>query len=233
MKYEQQDTDNKYLDVLTIQDKVRALRFGLNYDNADAYEGINQALLQYSLGLQGLGATSQNNPLRSRVDAEDHFQKLTVNLSRTQELAYFSPLLSKFSVYAALMGQYSATGLLSSEECGIGGQQFGRAYDPSEILGDSCLAGSLEFRYTPDTAGTPFKNAQFYAWYDGGSTTNHTALSAFDAKTKSLASAGLGVRFGLGPYLSGYIEAAQPLTREVANEGNNNTRFFASISARF
>lgn len=233
VKYEQQDTDNKYLNVLTIQDKVRALRFGLNYDNADAYEGINQALLQYSLGLQGLGATSQANPLRSRVDAEDHFQKLTVNLSRNQELAYFSPLLNKFSVFVAFMGQYSPTGLLSTEECGIGGQQFGRAYDPSEILGDSCLAGSLEFRYTPDTAGTPFKNAQFYGWYDGGSTTNHTALSAFDAKTKSLASAGLGVRFGLGPYLSGYIEAAQPLTREVANEGNNNTRYFASISARF
>jgi hemolysin activation/secretion protein len=233
VKYEQQDTDNKYLDVLTIQDKVRALRFGLNYDKADAYQGVNQALLQYSFGLQGLGATSHANPLRSRLDAEEHFQKLAVSLSRNQELAYFSPLLSKFSVYAAFMGQYSGKGLLSSEECGIGGQQFGRAYDPSEILGDSCLAGSLEFRYTPNTMGTPFKNAQFYGWYDGGSTTNHTALSAFDAKTKSLSSTGLGVRFGLGPYLSAYMEAAQPLTRTVANEGNNNTRFFGSISARF
>ena len=233
VKYDQQDTDNKSLNILSTQDRIRALRLGLNYDKADAFEGVNQALLQYSFGLQGLGATVDSNPLKSRADGEADFQKLTVNLSRNQELSFFSPVLSKFSLYAAFMGQYSATGLLSPEECGIGGQQFGRAYDPSEILGDSCIAGSLELRLSPGTEGTPFKYAQFYTFYDGGETYNHTPLSILDRKDKSLSSAGLGVRFGMGQYLSGYLEAAQPLTRIVANEGNKNARLFASISARF
>ena len=233
LKYEQKDTDSRSLNALTSQDKLRSIRIGLNYDKADTFDGINQALVEYSVGINGLGATSDSSPLKSRVDGKPDYQKLTINLSRKQELGYFSPLLSKFSLNAALMGQHSGTGLLSSEECGIGGQQFGRAYDSSEILGDSCLAASLELRFTPSTEGTPFKYAQFYSFYDGGTTTNNAPLSATDPKTKSLTSAGLGVRFGMGPYLTGSIEATQPLTRIVANEGNKNARVFASISARF
>ena len=233
IKYEQKDTEGKSLNALTLQDKTRAVRIGLNYDKADAYEGINQALLEYSVGFTGWGATSFANPLKSRADGKSDYQKLTVNLSRKQELAYFSPSLSKLSVNAAVMGQYPGSGLLSSEECGVGGQQFGRAYDSSEILGDSCLAASLELRFTPDTGNTPFKYAQFYGFYDGGTVTNLTPLNAGDPKTKSLSSAGVGVRFGMGQYFSGSIEAAQPLSRIVANEGNKNARLFANISARF
>lgn len=233
VKYEQKDTDGKSLGALTSQDKLRSLRFGLNYDKADAYDGINQALVEFSLGINGLGATDDADLLKSRADGKPDYQKLTVNLSRKQELAYFSPALSKFSVNAALMAQHSGTGLLSSEECGIGGQQFGRAYDSSEILGDRCLAASFELRYTPSTDGTPFKYAQFYGFYDGGTTTNITPLSATDPQTKSLSSAGLGIRFGLGQYVSGSLDFAQPLTRIVANEGNDNARVFASLSVRF
>lgn len=233
VRYDQQDTKSETLDVLTMQDRIRALRLGLNYDNADSFNGVNQALIQYSYGIQGLGATDSNNLIKSRADGKAGFQKITANLSRTQELAAISPLLSKFSIYTALMGQYSPTGLLSSEECGIGGQQFGRAYNPSEIIGDSCLAGNLELRFTPSTEGTFFKYAQFYGWYDGGTTTNHTPLSASDHATKSLSSTGLGVRYGMGGGVTGYIEAAQPISRDVLAEGNKNPRFFASLSVRF
>jgi hemolysin activation/secretion protein len=232
-KYEPKDTGSKSLGALTSQDKIRSVRLGLNYDKADSSDGINQVLLEYSFGIRGLGASDYSNPLKSRADGKPDYQKLTVNLSRKQELGYFSPSLRKFSVNAALMGQHSGSGLLSSEECGIGGQQFGRAYDSSEITGDSCLAASLELRFTPNTEGTPIKYAQFYGFYDGGTTTNETPLSATDTKTKSLTSAGFGVRFGLGQYLSGSIEAAKPLTRIVANKGNENARVFASFSVRF
>jgi hemolysin activation/secretion protein len=233
VKYEQKDVTGQSLGALTLQDNIRSLRFGMNYDKADAYQGVNQALLEYSFGINGWGSTNAANPLKSRADGKPNYQKLTLNLSRKQELAYLSPKLSKFSVNAALMGQYSGHGLLSSEECGIGGQQFGRAYDSSEILGDSCLAASLELRFTPDTGGTPFQYAQFYGFADGGSTTNITPLSATDPKTKSLTSAGIGARFGAGKYVTGSVEIAQPLSRVVANQNNKNTRLFASLSVRF
>lgn len=233
IKYDQKDTESLSLNATTSFDKIRSVRIGFNYDNADAYEGVNQALVEYSHGIQGLGAIDNNSALKSRADGRPDFQKITVNLSRKQELGYFFPLLSKLSVNAAFMGQYSEQGLLSSEECGLGGQQFGRAYDPSEIMGDSCVAGSLELRYTLNTQNTLFQYAQFYTFYDGGQTTNHAPLNATDNKTKSLTSSGLGVRYGVGKYLTGSIEYAKPITRDVANEGNSDARVFASISVRF
>ena len=233
VKYELKDVEGKSLGALTLQDKMRAIRFGINYDHADQYDGINQAIAELSLGFQGMGGTPFSNPLKSRADGKPDYQKLTLNLSRNQQLGHFSPVMDKLSLNAAVMGQYANSGLLSSEECGIGGQQFGRGYDASEILGDTCLAASVELRYMPNVSGTPLQYAQFYGFYDGGTTTNNQPLNATDPKTKSLASTGFGVRFGIGKYLTGSIEAAKPLTRPVANIGNNNPRLFANVSVRF
>jgi hemolysin activation/secretion protein len=233
VKYEQKDVEGRSLGALTLQDKTRALRFGINYDHADQYDGINQAIAELSVGLTGMGGTPFNHALKSRADGKPDYQKLTLNLSRNQQLGYFSPSLGKFSINAALMGQYAHSGLLSSEECGIGGQQFGRGYDASEILGDTCLAASVELRYMPNVSGTPLQYAQFYGFYDGGTTRNNQILNATDTQNKSLASTGFGVRFGIGKYLTGAIEAVKPLTRPVANIGNNNPRLFANVSVRF
>lgn len=229
-KLEHKKTENHSLGAITSADTLKSLRLGLNYDKADAWEGVNQILVELS---SGLGGMSNEYGFKSRADGRVDYNKLTVNLSRNQQLGYFSPDLFNWSVNAALMGQYSPTGLLSGEECGVGGQQFGRAYDASEIMGDSCLAASLELRYAMATDGTPFKYAQLYGFYDGGIVRNRTPLSATDPIQKGLSSAGIGLRFGLGQYLTGSIEAAQPLTRIVANEGNKKARVFANVSVRF
>ncbi len=233
IKYDQQDIESEALQAITSLDQIRSIRLGMAYDNADRFDGVNQALVEYSFGISGWGSGDNNAALKSRVDGKYNYQKLVLNLSRSQELSYFTPALSQFSINAALMGQHSATGLLSSEECGIGGSRFGRAYDFSEIVGDSCLAGSLELRYAFNTQGTPFQYTQLYTFYDGGKTFNENPLNATDQKTKSLSSAGLGVRFGVWKNLSGSLEVTKPLTRAVANEGNKDTRIFANISARF
>lgn len=233
LKYEQKDTTNKSLGTITSEDNLRSLRAGFAYDRADAYDGVNQALAELSTGVRGLGAMAPDSSLKSRADGRVDYQKINLNLSRNQELGYFSPSLSRFSLNVALMGQYAGSGLLSAEECGIGGLQFGRAYDSSEILGDRCLAASVELRYSPRVNGTPFKYAQFYTFYDGGFVRNETPLSATDPISKSLSSAGLGVRFGLPWNIAGTIEAAKPLTRVVANEGNKDSRIFASLAMRF
>jgi len=233
IKYEHKDTTNKSLGAPVSEDKIRSLRAGITYDRADAFDGINQALIEFSTGIRGLGATSPDSSLKSRTDGRVDYQKINLILSRNQELGYFSPSLSRFSLNVALMGQYAGSGLLSAEECGLGGQQYGRAYDSSEILGDRCLAASVELRYSPRVQGTPFKYAQFYTFYDGGFTRNENPLSATDPVSKSLSSAGLGVRFGLPWNIAGSIEATKPLTRVVANEGNKDSRIFASLAVRF
>lgn len=233
IKFDKTDTTSKSLGFLASQDKLRSLRLGLAYDRADAYDGINQALLEFSFGMNGLGASDPASPLKSRTDGKVAYQKLTFNLSRKQELGYFADALGNFSVNATLMGQYSGSGLLSSEECGLGGLQFGRAYDSSEILGDSCLVASFELRYAPGSKNTFFKYLQYYGFYDGGYTRNENALSATDPLIKSLSSTGLGLRFGVGNHVSGSVEIAQPLTRLVANTGNKDPRAFANLTVRY
>lgn len=233
VKYEEKGTTSKSLGAITAQDKLRSIRLGVAYDKADSFDGVNQVILEHSAGLKGMGATDQNSALKSRVDGMVNYRKTTLNLSRKQELGILSPALSKLSINAAFMGQSAPGGLLSGEECGIGGQQFGRAYDSSEITGDRCIAASLELRFTPSVEGTTFKYAQFYSFYDGGRITNENPLSANDPSSKSLTSAGLGVRFGMGAYFTGSIELTQPITRIVANEGNQHARGFASFSLRF
>jgi len=233
LRFDHKNTESRTLGALATEDKTRVLRAGFNYDKADSRAGINQVLAELSLGMAGMGATDNASPLKSRVDGRPDFQKLTLNLSRKQELGHFNENLSRWSVNAALMAQYAAQGLLSGEECGVGGQQFGRAYDSSELLGDSCAAASLEARYAADTQGSPFEYAQWYGFWDAGQIYNRTPLTVTDPQRKSLASAGLGVRFGIGKHVSGSLEIAKPLTRDVANEANRDARLFASLNAKF
>ncbi len=233
IRFDHKDTESRTLGAIASQDKTRVLRTGINYDKADSRAGINQIIAELSLGIAGMGATDNNSTLKSRADGRPDFQKLTLNLSRKQELSYFNQNLNRWSVNAALMAQYAAQGMLSGEECGVGGQQFGRAYDSSELLGDSCTAASLEARYAADTQGSPFEYAQWYGFWDAGQIYNRTPLSATDPQRKSLASAGLGVRFGIGKHVSGSLELAKPLTRDVANEGDRDPRLFASLAAKF
>ena len=234
LKYQARNAAGKSLNKFTMNDNIRTVRVGVNYDFADAYAGINQVLFEYSFGIDGLGSSNYYSDLKSRANGKPDYKKLLIQLSRRQELGYFSPLLSQFSLNAAMMGQYSGNGLLSSEQCGVGGGQFGRAYDYSELLGDSCIAGSIELAYRPDFMQIePIKYSQFYTFYDGGMTNNTKPLNINDARTKTLMSTGVGFRFGLTDYLSGSIEGDFPLTRVVANQGNKDPRVFGSFSVRF
>ena len=49
------------------------------------------------------------------------------------------PLFWRLSFMVAAYGQYAGSPLLAPELCGYGGRVFGRAYDPSQLVGDSCL----------------------------------------------------------------------------------------------
>ena len=152
--------------------------------------------------------------------------KITGDLSRTQHLG------GGVSLFLAATGQYASTQLLASEEFFYGGPGFGRAYDPSEITGDHGVAALAELRFTgqPDIPILNFY--QLYGFWDFGATFDIDAGAQPSRRTGS--SAGLGVRFGVTDYATGYIEVAKPMTRPVALEDNgNDPRVFFRISTRF
>ncbi len=209
--------------VTDTEDHIRALRLGLSYDLADGYRGINIVDVEIGQGMRGLGASKAGAIDLSRAAGKPDFTKLSFYAARLQSLA------QKWSLLVAVNAQYAGTDLLSPELFNFGGEQFGRGYDPSELVGDSGAAMKLELRYTnslPD--GLSYTG---YCFYDAGLVRQRTPAGA--PASESAASAGLGLRYTFGRYLSGFVEIAKPLDRAVATEGNHNPRAYAGLSVRF
>lgn len=93
-----------------------------------------------SQGTNGLGASAAGSLNLSRAEGRSDFTKITGTASRPRELG------QGLEVTVMAAGHYAGSPILSSEELGYVGQAFGRAYGPSEILGDDGAA-SAELRY--------------------------------------------------------------------------------------
>lgn len=211
------------------EDRLRILRAELNFDNADQYNGTNQVQLAFHKGIDGLGSTTNSNPNASRTPGKVDFFRATLELSRTQALG------NGFSLHGGVFGQWTDDPLLSSQECGYGGQQYGRGFDSSVITGDTCVKGSLEMRYNVPsgefTQGLNLDYAQLYAFADAGRIGNIDApLGTPSSDTAS--SAGLGVRFGIGS-MNFDVSAAKPLNTPASINIDDDWQGFFSLSANF
>ena len=131
------------------RDRLRGLRFKADFDRADTTSAITQGNITFSQGIDGLGSTTNGDPLASRANGRVDFTKIEGMISRIQ------PLRHSFSIKAAVEGQYALTPLLASEQCGYGGSSFGRAFDPSETYGRHLLGrlGRDPLRPSIDAAG--------------------------------------------------------------------------------
>ena len=201
-------------------------RWGVAYNFADEYGGIN--LLRFNLG-QGLNmfdATEPGSSNLSRTLGKSNFTKLTGDVMRLQNLAPGWALLGVAS------WQYSFDKLLESEEFGVGGAQYGRAYDSSEITGDQGLAFKVELQKELRPEWEHLSDLQLYGFVDYGAVWNKVKTST-GAKNQSRTSMGLGMRFNLTDSISGHAELDKPISDNVAAEGNKDPRLFFSLSKKF
>jgi hemolysin activation/secretion protein len=201
-------------------DRLRGARARVDADIADSLNGINQFSFTASQGLEGLGSTSNDNPLATRAAGKVNFTKFEGYASRLQ------PLFDRFSALVAAYGQYAATSLLASEQCGYGGRVFGRAYDPSELLGDHCWMASGELRYDIPGVASPFPDTQLYGYTDVGQVFTIEPAVGTAAQTTA-ASAGGGVRWRWQNLVLIDLSAAKAI------EGpRNDWRFFFITTVR-
>ncbi len=207
------------------EDHVRSFRVGSNLDFSDAWAGVNQFDLTLTKGIDGLGATS-DGANRSRSNGEHDFLRSNLSASRLQEL------WGNFSLYATTAGQYSSDPLLSSEEFAIGGSDYGRAYDAGEITGDKGLSGALELRYGQPVDNKYIDSYQLFSYYDAGKVWNEK-IAVGESKSDSLTSVGAGVRLNLTTDTFASVELNKPLTRDVAAEGDDDSRMFFNLLQRF
>ncbi|QBQ55171.1 ShlB/FhaC/HecB family hemolysin secretion/activation protein [Nitrosococcus wardiae] len=208
------------------RDRLRVLFAGAAFDFEDPLKGRSLVSLGIRQGLDALGASEEGEENLSREGGLPDFTSLNAQASRYQ------PLGDRFGVYLAARGQFSFNTLLSVEEFRVGGEQFGRGYDPSEILGDHGLGLTAEAQYNQPTPFEILPNVQWYAFYDYGVVWNRDLGDAGDSRD-SLASTGVGVRTQILKHWFVDLEMANPLTRTPISEGDKDPRFFFQVLARF
>jgi hemolysin activation/secretion protein len=209
------------------KDKTRVLNIGTAYDFVDSFSAINKAELNVAKGLNW--GTGQGLNVRSRANGETDFERANAKVSRIQ------PLWSNFSLFAAANGQHSTSPQLASEEFTLGGAEFGSAYDSAEISGDSGVAVRAELQYSEAMDQRVLKQYQLYTFYDIGKVWNRNPIAGSEQSSESLSSAGVGARFNLMESLTGGIEGAVPMTRDVAalNNSGDNPRVFFNLQYRY
>jgi hemolysin activation/secretion protein len=105
-------------------------------------------------------------------------------------------------------GQYAFTTLPVSVFGAYGGQIFGRAFDPGAIAGPNSLNVSAEVAQEIDIGTSWLPGLSLFAYFDYGAVWNPPG-SLYEYA--SLASAGFGIRTGIGEHLVASALVAQPL----------------------
>jgi hemolysin activation/secretion protein len=221
---------NTHADIINApltRDRLRLLRLNAAYEVADAWYGYNSINTTLTQGIDGVGASRSGASFLSRAQAKPNFQKMELTAARSQGIG------AGFQAIVSFDGQIASGPMYSSEEFGYGGQNFGRAYDNSEITGDHGAAGALELRYTdvnPVVGIAPMP----YVFYDIGKVWNE---DAGQNATASGSSAGFGVRARTDMGMSMNMGLAFPLTREASDpiysSDGSGPRFTADIGYEF
>ena len=223
LNFDARDVTSDILGTPLTREQVRALRFGGSYDLTDDWLGSNIANLKISQGVNAFGASQSGDINLSRAQATPDFTKAEISLARLQEITSDWSALGKFS------GQIASGPLYSSEEFGYGGDNFGRAFDSSELVGDHGFAAGLELRYGGLRSLKPV-NFEPYAFYDYGMVFNDD-ISQLNSDSAS--SAGIGMRFATGWGQSGNIGLAVPINHSVLAPLYGNDRYFPRFMMQF
>lgn len=204
-------------------DSTRTVQAELFGNYAASWGGVLNVRASITQGMEILGATTRTDPNKSRATATGQGTRANAEVSFAYGLAK--------RLYVQLSGamQYSSDSLLASEEFGIGGEQYGHAYDPSEITGDKGAAGRVEMFYA---ASTKLGTVQPYGFYEAGKVLQNKPLPGEPAHA-SIESAGIGLRFAALKGINGSLEFAKPINRPVASRGDKDGRVFFSLGMSF
>jgi hemolysin activation/secretion protein len=226
ISYHDTMSKNAVVDPL-FSDHVRAVYASLYINALDDWGGYSTLSGRITQGVGIFGATRKSSADKSRVGASGSFTRANFDASHEH------PLFEDVSVLVGVSGQTSfGKALLASEQYSLGGYSFDRAFDPSEITGDSALAGKLELRWNVIDQAGPVSGVQLYGFYEGGEVWASHALPG-TPKHESLSSAGAGVRFAVSEHLNADLEWADPLERDVLGSVRHNSRFLFSVGTNF
>lgn len=201
-----------------LRDRLRVARLGVDFTKEGKTQFQGELLLSQGLGFGGM--TRVGDPLASRPDASGRFTKATLTLQASRQLD------ERVSLRAVGTAQYSDRPLLSAEEFSLGGNRVGRAYRFNARTGDRGAGAGLEFGYRLGKAKANKASAELLGFIDGGVTIDLKSALA-PRQSRSLASAGVGMRFSLAG-MTASVEAGLPLKGD-----SHSPRLFASVFRAF
>ena len=216
------DVSQSRHDLLARSDRLSVARAGV-YGFSDAAGGKLRVNATLSQGLDILGATQRGDPLASRGDADGTFTTLSLFADWT------SPVAGPASIRLSASGQLASQPLLVSEEIGLGGGSFIRAYDYSERMGDQGYMGSAELRFGLGEKIGFILSPQLYTFVDGGKVTNLD--NGFGGGV--LFSSGGGIRASLTRTLQAGAEIAVPLSGIRYDSGDASPVFNFRLTKGF
>ncbi len=206
LKFSFRNSTNKVLNQPLITDGIRFFKFGNSYTNLEFYLGSLDASLEYTQGLNAFEPTSGRNINSTNVKADPRFFKVSSSFDIKQSLS------NAFVMQLSGQLQYAGTAIYSSEQIGYGGQAFGKAYDPSEIIADAGTIFSFNISYIQLS---PFKNSIYLVpkfFTDYGRLYNK---SDYPKNAKSAASFGSIIEFIAKENVSGNFGVAYPLIKKI------------------
>ncbi|MCB1532890.1 MAG: ShlB/FhaC/HecB family hemolysin secretion/activation protein [Alphaproteobacteria bacterium] len=228
-RFEYNNSKSDILNTRFFDDRLRVLRTGLKGFDSNILEGQISGEAIFSQGLDILGARGPGSIDLSRAQGRSDFSK--VNASMT----YLKGFGKSFGFKTSLMTQYAFSPLLSSEEFGYGGYEVGRAYNSSEITGDSGIAFLTELSYQgwAHYSGAGLEPGIVpFLFYDAGRVWNRDD----NTDPESGASMGAGFDLNWGGDANLRFTVAQPLSRRVQNPAYGNGKnpvYLISLKKQF
>jgi len=214
------DSDNYFLDIRFGDYRSRALRLGASWSRADATSGYALSAV-VSQGLNALGA----RPFAGF--SETGFTKVNVQAIAVQGIS------RKLSLRTSVKGQYSKDDLPVTERFPLGGRGAGMAFRTGTLTAEQAVAGSAELTWSLPARSPLLKASALFIAVDGA-LAHGTARPVYRlaAQDYSLASAGGGVRLGLGPKWRVSAEVAVPVKRPDPAY-SRKARFFFGVGRAF
>jgi len=186
-----------------------SLPLTVNFDMRDTLlrGGVTYGAVSWTYGRLILDGSLQSTDSATARSA-GNFSKLNLDLARIQSVA------EHVDLYGRISAQWANKNLDSSQKFGLGGRNGVRAYPGGEGYGDEGAMVQLELRYA---AGAMMP----YLFYDAGRITANHEPWTDDRNHRTLAGAGLGLRYDNRAFNASLIAAWRTVGGAPRSEPRN------------
>lgn len=215
------NSDNAFLGTTISDERTRALRFAVSYNDDQYFKGINHASATVSEGLNIFGARQA-----SPAYGPPSFTKGNFNVERLQVLPY------GLALRLAAIGQFTDDRLPPSEEFDYGGPDYGQAFTAAELSGDEGVAGVIQLAHLVPAAYLPkqLAGSSIFVLTDYGRIWNRDYPPEPTDRGASFAA---GVKILVIGKFTLELGAATPIIKPEYVSSNEHWRFILSTAGHF